>query len=191
MCSFNQEKSENPREKEAFTEVKQSLKQYAELQKDVATRMMDATERVKNGEINPNTAYGQTVTRFDMDKMTRGMGDVYEAADEYLEVCGAQNNKDLTAKRAPGAEHKAGEEVRSFARQGMTVSKEEAASLKQNEKEAYEPVKDEVKALREAIKEELKGWNGRYAVPDFYTRLSEMNETYRYTVYFIRLLEEF
>lgn len=75
---------------------------------------------------------------------------------------------------------------------------EAAASVKsvtlkarKNEKEAYEPVKDEVKALREAIKEELKGWNGRYAVPDFDTRLSEMNETYRYTVYFIRLLEEF
>ena len=58
-------------------------------------------------------------------------------------------------------------------------------------KESYEPVKADVKALREAYKSEITDWNNRYAVPDFASRLAEMNETYRYTVYYIRLLEEF
>ena len=61
----------------------------------------------------------------------------------------------------------------------------------ETEAESYEPVKAEIKALRDAIKNELKGWNSRYAFPDFDARLSEMNDTYRYTIYFIRLLEEF
>ena len=58
-------------------------------------------------------------------------------------------------------------------------------------KEAYEPIKDEVKALREAYKKEIGDWSNRYIVPDFNVRLEELNETYRYTIYYIRLLEEF
>ena len=64
-------------------------------------------------------------------------------------------------------------------------------SARKPEKESYDLIKAEVSSFRDAIKTELKGWNGRYAFPDFDTRLSEMNDTYRYTVYFIRLLEEF
>ena len=64
-------------------------------------------------------------------------------------------------------------------------------ALKNAWKEPFEAVKAEVKALRAAYKDEVTDWNNRYAVPDFASRLSEMNETYRYTVYYIRLLEEF
>ncbi len=58
-------------------------------------------------------------------------------------------------------------------------------------KEAYEPIKEEVKALREAYKKEIGDWSNRYIVPDFNVRLDELNETYRYTIYYIKLLEEF
>ena len=58
-------------------------------------------------------------------------------------------------------------------------------------KEAYAAIKDEVTALRDAYKKEINGWNGKYMTPDLRTRLAEMNETYRYTVYYIRMLEEF
>ena len=58
-------------------------------------------------------------------------------------------------------------------------------------KEAYDPVKDDIKAARDAYKDEINNWNARYMTPDFATRLSEMNEAYRYTVYYIGLLEEF
>ena len=58
-------------------------------------------------------------------------------------------------------------------------------------KEAYEPIKDEVRALRQGYKDEISDWNSKYMIPDFRTRLSEMNKAYKYTVYYIRLLEEF
>ncbi len=58
-------------------------------------------------------------------------------------------------------------------------------------KEAYEPIKDEIKALRDIYKKEFRNFALRYASPDLETRLSEMRETYRYTVYYIRLLEVF
>lgn len=60
-----------------------------------------------------------------------------------------------------------------------------------DQKEAYEPVKAEVKSIRDSIKKQIDGFRNRYLLPDFETRLEEMNATYGYTVYYIRLLEEF
>lgn len=60
-----------------------------------------------------------------------------------------------------------------------------------DQKEAYEPIKDEIKALREIYKKEFRNFALKYASPDLETRLGEMRETYRYTVYYIRLLEAF
>ena len=62
---------------------------------------------------------------------------------------------------------------------------------KKAQAEAYAPVKDEVKALRDTYKEALKSWRSRYLDPDIETRFAEMNAAYKYTVYYIRLLEEF
>ena len=59
------------------------------------------------------------------------------------------------------------------------------------QKEAYEPVKDEVKLIRDDIKKQIEGFSKRYLLPDLGTRLDEMNATYAYTVYYIHLLEEF
>ena len=58
-------------------------------------------------------------------------------------------------------------------------------------KESYEPIKDEVGALRKIYKSEIASLVSKYTNPDFETRLRELNETYRYTVYYIRMLEEF
>ncbi len=58
-------------------------------------------------------------------------------------------------------------------------------------KEAYEPVRDEIKSIRDNIKKQIEGFKNRYLLPDFETRLEEMNATYGYTVYYIRLLGEF
>jgi len=62
---------------------------------------------------------------------------------------------------------------------------------KKAEKEAYETVKADVTALNDALKDQIKNFSFRYLLPDFATRLSEMNATYAYTVYYIHLLEEF
>ena len=59
------------------------------------------------------------------------------------------------------------------------------------QKEAYEAIKPEVKALNDALKKEIGDFKKRYLIPDLETRLSEMNATYEYTVYYLRLLEEF
>lgn len=59
------------------------------------------------------------------------------------------------------------------------------------QKEAYEAIKDEVQAMRDVIKNEVAGWQNRYLVPDFDMRLSEMNATYEYTVYYLKLMQEF
>lgn len=58
-------------------------------------------------------------------------------------------------------------------------------------KEIYDGIKDDVKKLREIYKAEFKDLQGKYFAPDFKTRLDEMNETYKYTAYYINLLKEF
>ena len=64
-------------------------------------------------------------------------------------------------------------------------------SARKDQKEAFNSIKSEVTPLRDAYKKVINGWNLKYMTPDLETMLSEMNETYRYTVYYIRLLEEF
>ena len=64
-------------------------------------------------------------------------------------------------------------------------------TAKKDQKEAYEMIKAEVKRLREALKKELDGFRNRYVAPNFKTRLAEMNATYGYTIYYLKLLEEF
>ena len=62
---------------------------------------------------------------------------------------------------------------------------------KKDQKEAYDPIKEEVKAIRDDYKDEIKNFSNRYLLPDLETRLAEMNATYEYTLYYLRLLEEF
>lgn len=59
------------------------------------------------------------------------------------------------------------------------------------QKEAFEGIKSEVDALRKPLKKEIDDFKKRYMIPDLETRLSEMNATYEYTVYYLRMLEEF
>lgn len=64
-------------------------------------------------------------------------------------------------------------------------------NTKKDEKEAYDHIRDEVKVIRDAYKKDIANFASRYASPDFDTRISEMNATYEYTVYYLRMLEEF
>lgn len=59
------------------------------------------------------------------------------------------------------------------------------------QKEAFNSIKAEVQALNKALKDEISNLKNRYLIPDLETRLSEMNSTYEYTVYYLRMLEEF
>lgn len=58
-------------------------------------------------------------------------------------------------------------------------------------KDSYDSIKDEVKVLRECYKKELRNWSNRYCLPDFDTRLKEMNDSYVWTVYYLNVLKEF
>lgn len=60
-----------------------------------------------------------------------------------------------------------------------------------DQKESYEPIKDEIKKLRQMYKDAFKEWSAKYMLPDFETRLAEMNSVYKYTVYYLKLLEKF
>ena len=62
---------------------------------------------------------------------------------------------------------------------------------KKADKEAYETIKADVTELNKGLKKEIEGFSKRYLLPDFETRLREMDATYGYTVYYIHLLEEF
>ena len=64
-------------------------------------------------------------------------------------------------------------------------------NTKKEEKEAYEPIKGAVTDIRKVYKKEIADFVSRYANPDFETCIKEMNETYRYTIYYLKLLEEF
>ncbi|MCR4709948.1 MAG: helicase-exonuclease AddAB subunit AddA [Clostridiales bacterium] len=59
------------------------------------------------------------------------------------------------------------------------------------QKEAYDAIKTDVKKINDALKKEIGDLKKRYMIPDLGTRLSEMNATYEYTVYYLRMLEEF
>ncbi len=59
------------------------------------------------------------------------------------------------------------------------------------QKEAYETIKADVSALNKSLKEEISDFKKRYLIPDLETRLAEMNATYEYTIYYLRMLEEF
>lgn len=62
---------------------------------------------------------------------------------------------------------------------------------KKDYKEAYAEIKDRVKSLRDAYKKEVKDWVSNYCLPSFDERLKEMDASYEYTEYYIKLLEEF
>lgn len=57
--------------------------------------------------------------------------------------------------------------------------------------ETYKQIKPEFNELRQIYKNELKRLQAIYNNPDFDTGFEEMNSTYEYTLYFIRLMEEF
>lgn len=60
-----------------------------------------------------------------------------------------------------------------------------------DQKEAYEGIKADVDALRKPLKKEIDDFKKRYLIPDLGSRLAEMNSTYDYMIYYLRLLEEF
>ena len=62
---------------------------------------------------------------------------------------------------------------------------------KKDQKEAYETIKTEVSELNKSLKDEISDFRKRYLMPDFETRLREMNATCGYTVYYLKMLEEF
>ena len=59
------------------------------------------------------------------------------------------------------------------------------------QKEAFESIKSDVDALRKPLKKEIDDFRKRYLIPDLETRLSEMNATYEYMIYYLRMLREF
>ena len=62
---------------------------------------------------------------------------------------------------------------------------------KKDQKESYETIKKDVQALNSSLRDEVNAFRKRYLILDLETRLNDMNDTYEYTVYYLRMLEEF
>lgn len=58
-------------------------------------------------------------------------------------------------------------------------------------KEQYDSIKEEVKLLRDIYKDAIKHFINMYCLPDFETRIQEMNDSFKYTVYYLNLLQAF
>lgn len=62
---------------------------------------------------------------------------------------------------------------------------------KKAEKEAYDPIKENIKAIRGSYKDRVRKLSAKYAEPSLEERFREMDETYRYTRYYLSLLRGF
>lgn len=58
-------------------------------------------------------------------------------------------------------------------------------------KDAYGEIKDQVKDLRDKAKGSLNDWKSTFLLADLATSIEEMNSTYKYTNYYINLIEAF
>lgn len=158
-----------------------------------------AYSRAELLKVTPDTFEGSELQAVMLEDARETMSRAGEAAEKLRELMYNAGLEDMfNEKMLP--EVSSIESIRKAVDDGRldTEVMEMAASysngrlgVKKAWKESYEAVKGDIKILREAYKKEIEGWNNRYSVPDFETRLAEMNETYRYTVYYIRLLEEF
>ena len=111
---------------------------------------------------------------------TAGLEDMYES--KLKEYCDAVF--DLHSLVSAG-------QMNEDVMRGMSNLPKTNVRATKDQKESYESIKDEAKAIRDSIKKDLEGWQKRYTVPDFETSLAELNATYEYTVYFLRLLQAF
>ena len=113
------------------------MKEYRELQKQIAARMKNCAEEIKKGKVTPETIYGQYVTQWDLDQMTVKLKNVKAAANTYLngkeeELNGAEPSS-YTSKRMDQVR-----EVREFAEKALEFSKDERKIIQENQRKATE-----------------------------------------------------
>lgn len=109
-----------------------------------------------------------------------GIAEMYEAKLSEQE-CAADHIYDALKAGKPGRDVIAA--IEAFPSTRLVAKKEQ--------KESYETIKKDVQNLNTALKEDVNDFKKRYLIPDLDTRLLEMNSTYEYTVYYLRMLEEF
>ncbi len=109
-----------------------------------------------------------------------GIAEMYEAKLSEQE-CAADNIYDALKTGKPGRDVIAA--IEAFPSTRLVAKKEQ--------KESYETIKKDVQNLNTALKDDVNDFKKRYLIPDLDTRLLEMNSTYEYTVYYLRMLEEF
>ena len=120
-----------------YEAVENAVKEYRELQKQIAARMKNCAEEIKKGKVTPETIYGQYVTQWDLDQMTVKLKNVKAAANTYLngkadELNGAEPSS-YTSKRMDQVR-----EVREFAEKALEFSKDERKIVQENQRKATE-----------------------------------------------------
>lgn len=158
-----------------------------------------AYDRAGNLRVSPETFEGSSLQETMTEDACNTLARACDAADRMRDVLDGAGLFDLYEEKLSPEVNALKDLREEIEDHGLTMESLDRFSsvsfatlrAKKSQKESYEAVKGEVKALRDAYKNEMSGWNKKYMLPDFATRLEEMNETYRYTVYYIRMLEEF
>ena len=158
-----------------------------------------AYSRAEQLKVTPDTFEGsdlQKIIRIDATDAFERVLDAYRRLRGMFEAAGIPEmyeNKLLIQEEAAREIYS---RLRSAGIDTETISMIDAfpsvtLTAKKDQKEAYEPIKADVRSIRESIKDEIKDLKNRYFIPDLETRLAEMNATYDQTVYYLKLLGEF
>ena len=114
------------------------------------------------------------------DKFYQMLGDEYELIGALRAKAAKREWTDAFADHLEGIEWT---DLRSFA---QYFTKEEAGI-----KETYKSFSKEITPLRKVYKDAVNSIVNRYFLPDFDTRLEEMNATYEHTIYYLNLMKAF
>ena len=157
-----------------------------------------AYEKAENLRVTPETFDGSEIQRIMSEDAKDCTARVLDACRRVRSLFEEAGLEEMYAKLAPETEQVMGiceklnsERLTPGLIDACAAIKSVTLRATKDQKESYDAIKSEVSSVRKAYKEELNKWRERYAAPDLETRLKEMNDTYEYTVYYIRLLEEF
>ena len=124
-----------------YLDIEKAVEEYGQLQQKIQQRMTDSRKKLADGDISPDTAFGQYVTGFDLDKMREGLKKIQAAADKYV----AGKLAELASKgKKPEDDNyiknriDLAREISQYAKDHLELSAEEKQTLAHNDRRSME-----------------------------------------------------